>query len=86
MFHQVFIHNFLYFFCRQCENQTDMVETDRVSNSSSQMKGPIPWIVGFVLGIQIGAIGATGIGTVWIAKRKRAAKRIAHEIQMIQLT
>ena len=42
--------------CRQCANQRNTV------SSSSQMKGPIPWIVGFLLGIQIGVIGATGIG------------------------
>ena len=44
--------NFLYFVWRQSENQKNRAACSIVS--SSQMKEPIPWIVGYVLGIQIG--------------------------------
>ena len=37
------------------------------------------------LGVQIGAIGAIASGAIWLAKKKRQSKKIAQELEMIQL-
>ena len=37
------------------------------------------------LGVQIGGIGAIVSGAIWLAKKKRQSKKIAQELEMIQL-